>query len=175
MHALKRFWPIALGPLFALVIAGCGATPTAGLGGGASAATATPAPKPPVVQTASVPIKGTATTVLTDGQGKTLYYFDPDSTSQATCTSSDGCAQTWPAFLTHAVAPASPSGVSGLFSIVNGNNGVQVMYNGHPLYTFSGDSGAGQANGDGYMGKWHAATPNTPQNPNSGSGGGSSY
>ena len=35
----------------------------------------------------------------------------------------------------------------------------QVVYNGHPLYEYTGDSAAGQANGEGIMGKWYAATP----------------
>ena len=171
MHMLKRTWPVALGALFALIVAGCGGTPTSSpLGGGGSSATSAP-----VVKTASVSVKGTAMSVLTDSQGKTLYFFDPDSTSQATCTSSGGCAKAWPAFVTSGGAPAAPSGVSGSFSIINSGNGVQVTYNGHPLYTFSGDSAPGQANGDGLLGKWHVATPNTPQNANGSSGGGSGY
>ena len=31
---------------------------------------------------------------------------------------------------------------------------LQVTYNGHPLYTYSGDSAAGQANGEGSGGVW---------------------
>lgn len=171
MRSLKRMWPIAAGLLFALIVAGCGATATAGGAGGGSSAS--PAASAPVVQTASVSIKGTATTVLTTGQGRTLYYFDPDSTTQATCSGS--CAQTWPAFATSGGAPTAPAGVSGAFSVINSGNGVQVTYNGHPLYTYSGDTASGQANGDGILGKWHAATPSTPENPNGSSSGGSGY
>src|SRR6266581_1853625 len=39
-------------------------------------------------------------------------------------------------------------------------NGNQVEYNGHPLYTFSGDSAPGQTNGEGITGMWFVATPN---------------
>ncbi|HEY7833239.1 MAG TPA: hypothetical protein VIG30_06695 [Ktedonobacterales bacterium] len=174
MRALKPFspqaWPIAAALLLAFLVAGCGAT-TSGGSAGASATATTPAA--PAVQTTSVSVKGTATTVLTTGQGRTLYYFDPDSTSQATCTG--GCAQTWPAFTTTSGAPADPTGVSGVFSTLNGGNGDQVTYNGHPLYMYSGDSAAGQANGDGILGKWHVATPTTPMNPNNSTGGGTSY
>ena len=176
MRALRllspRMWPIAAALLFAFIVAGCGSTATAGGSSGGAAASPS-ASSAPAVQTASVSIKGTATMVLTTGPGRTLYYFDPDSTSQATCTGS--CGQTWPAFLSSGGAPAAPAGVSGTFSVVNSGNGVQVTYNGHPLYTYSGDSAAGQANGDGLFGKWHVATPSTPQNSNSTSGGGSSY
>lgn len=175
MHMLKRTWPVALGLLLALIVAGCGGTPTSnplGAGGPSAAGTTSSAP---VVKTASVSVKGAAMTVLTDSQGKTLYFFDNDSTTQATCTSSGGCAQTWPAFVTSGGAPTAPSGVSGSFSIINSGNGVQVTYNGHPLYAYSGDSGPGQANGDGLFGKWHVATPTTPQNANGSSSGGSGY
>lgn len=174
MHMLKRTWPVALGLLFALAVAGCGGAAAPSSLGNGSPATSTPS-SVLLVKTASVSVKGTQTTVLTDGQGKTLYYFDPDSTTQATCTSSGGCAQTWPAFVTSSGAPAAPSGVSGSFSVINSGNGVQVTYNGHPLYTYSGDSAAGQTNGDGLFGKWHVATPSTPQNTNGSSTGGSSY
>lgn len=174
MHTLKRTWPIALGLLFALIIAGCGGAATSSPLGSGSSATTPPA-SAPLVKTASVSVKGAQTTVLTDSQGKTLYFFDPDTTTQATCTSSGGCAQTWPAFVTSSGAPAVPSGVSGSFSVINSGNGVQVTFNGHPLYTYSGDSGPGQANGDGLFGKWHVATPSTPQNANGSGSGGSSY
>ena len=169
MRASKFVWLGTFGLVIAFVVAGCGGG--AGYGGGGS-----PANNPAgaaVVKTASVSVKGTMETVLTDGQGKTLYFFDPDSVSQATCTGS--CAQNWPALLTKNGLPAAPSGVTGTFGIVNGSNGVQVEYNGHPLYTYNGDSGPGQANGDGVLGKWHVATPSTPQNPNNSGGGNTGY
>jgi predicted lipoprotein with Yx(FWY)xxD motif len=38
-------------------------------------------------------------------------------------------------------------------------NGMQVEYNGHPLYTFSGDSASGQTTGEGFGGIWHVVSP----------------
>ena len=38
-------------------------------------------------------------------------------------------------------------------------NGNQIEYNGHPLYTFSGDSAPRQTNGEGLYGVWFVATP----------------
>ena len=35
----------------------------------------------------------------------------------------------------------------------------QVSYHGHPLYLFGGDARAGQVNGQGLAGRWHALTP----------------
>ena len=51
-------------------------------------------------------------------------------------------------------------------------NGSQVKYNGHPLYTFSGDTAQGQINGEGLFGMWFVAMPNLPvQGSGSTSGG----
>ncbi len=113
---------------------------------------------PAVVQTATISINGTDTTVLTDAQGKTLYYFTPDTATTIACA--DTCAATWPPLLFNASGtPGAASALPGTLSVVQGANGPQVEYNGHPLYTFSGDSAAGQANGQGKGGKWFAATP----------------
>jgi hypothetical protein len=48
----------------------------------------------------------------------------------------------------------------------------QVTYDGLLLYTFSGDSGPGQSNGQGVQGVWFAVTP-AGQSAKGGSGGGS--
>ena len=47
----------------------------------------------------------------------------------------------------------------GVLGVVKNANGTQVTYNGHPLYTYSGDSAAGQTHGEGFAGKWFVATP----------------
>jgi hypothetical protein len=44
------------------------------------------------------------------------------------------------------------------FGVVNGPNGRQVEYEGHPLYTSDQDSGPGQANGEGFEDAWYVAT-----------------
>jgi hypothetical protein len=49
-------------------------------------------------------------------------------------------------------------------------NGMQVLYNGHPLYRYSGDTAPGDTHGDGIEGKWHVATPNVAVNGGSTSG-----
>ena len=98
-------------------------------------------------------------TILVDTAGKTLYTFDRDTTSVSACTG--GCATTWPALLLPAGAatplPAQP-GVTGTLTL--GNNpagGSQIVWNGKPLYRYSGDPNAGDTNGDGVGGIWHVA------------------
>jgi predicted lipoprotein with Yx(FWY)xxD motif len=65
-----------------------------------------------------------------------------------------------------------------LTTITRSNGSTQAVYNGHPLYTYTGDSSPGQNNGNGLNasgGLWHevtvsgAAAPAT--SPSSTSGG----
>lgn len=116
-----------------------------------------------VVKTASATVGGKSVTILTDAKGMTLYYFTPDTASKTVCTA--GCAQTWPPLLfTAAGKPAASSTLPGELEIYPNANGKQVIYNDHPLYTYGGDSAAGQTNGEGIAGKWFVATPTIPKN-----------
>jgi predicted lipoprotein with Yx(FWY)xxD motif len=92
--------------------------------------------------------------VLTDGDGRTLYIFDKDSTSKPESSCTGGCASAWPALTT-----SDGAGVGdGLdASLLGHNTAKQVTYNGWPLYRFSGDTAAGQTNGQGVGGIWHVA------------------
>ena len=108
------------------------------------------------VSVGSATVAGASKSVLVAQDGKTLYYFTPDSSGgQPTCTGS--CAQLWPALTV--ASPTAGSGVTGKLAVVMGGNGDQVTYNGHPLYEYSKDTAAGQATGEGVAGKWFVATP----------------
>ncbi len=126
----------------------------------------TPTPTPAVtfaVKTAQVTVKGKATTILTNVQGRTLYYFVPDTASKTVCTAA--CAQTWPPLLFTGTGRLTAStSLPGALGVLKNANGTQVIYNGHPLYIFSGDSAAGQTNGEGLFGKWFVATPALAKN-----------
>lgn len=164
---LKYPWVITLGLFMAMFIAACGSSPTPGGGQYASGTTNTPAVptggsnSSTVIQTATVTIKGQSKMVLTNVQGKTLYYFTSDSATQPTCASS--CAHVWlPLLFTGSGVPTSSPSLPGQLSVQMDANGSHVEYNGHPLYTFSRDTAPGQANGEGLFGLWFVATPNLP-------------
>lgn len=171
MKYLKRTFPVAIAMILMMVVAACGgstatgSTPTAVATTPAPVATTpapvatTPATASAVVKTTTASVKGTSETILTDASsGKTLYYFTPDTATTSACTG--GCAQNWPALLfTGSGTPTSSTTLSGTLSVVTTANGSQVAYNGHLLYTFSGDSAAGQTNGAGLAGKWFVCTP----------------
>lgn len=167
MLSSKRAWAAALGLGLVMVLAGCSSANPYG-GSSSPAATSTPVMSAATVKTATATIGGASKTILTDGQGKTLYYFDSDSAAQAACTGS--CIQTWPPLLSSTSSVPSPSGVSGSFTVVSDGNGNQVEYNGHPLYTYSGDTGPDQTNGTAISG-WHVAVPGIPTNTNGGNNG----
>lgn len=141
-----------LASVVVLALAGCGAAAT-----GKHTARPTTTSSAPVVKTASVTVKGSSETVLTNSNGYTLYYVTKDTPTKLFCTGS--CASIWPPLTTSESSVAAPSGVGGTFSIFHGANGAQVEYNGHPLYTYSGDTGPGQSHGQGYLGIWFVATP----------------
>lgn len=106
-------------------------------------------------------LDGKLTPVLTDAQQRTLYYSDADTATVINCPGP--CLQLWRPLETTARTVQSPPGLPGKLTVVNAPSGVlQVAYNGHPLYTYSRDTGPLQVNGNGLNGKWHVATPDTP-------------
>lgn len=161
------------------ILAGCGSAGS-GYGSGAGNGSGGSATNTPVLggsgsslklSTKSVSVKGAATTVLADANGKTLYYFTADTATQSACTG--GCASTWPALLVPSGANIGQSSLPGALSMVSTGNGAQVEYNGHLLYTFSGDQSASDAKGEGILGKWFVATPDLAAASGSGGGYGS--
>jgi len=97
------------------------------------------------------------TQVLTNSAGLTLYWFVPDTSTTSKCTGS--CATYWPPVKGPATAG---SGVTGTLSTITRPDGsTQATYDGHPLYTYAGDTAPGQANGNGKNlsgGVWHEVT-----------------
>ena len=85
---------------------------------------------------------------LVDGQGRALYLFEADKSTMSTCTGA--CAAAWPP-VTASAMPMAGSGVSqSLLGTTKRADGTeQVTYNGHPLYYFAADTGAGMVKGQG--------------------------
>jgi predicted lipoprotein with Yx(FWY)xxD motif len=109
----------------------------------ASSAPASSAPASATSALKMTTINGTA--VVTNASGKTLYWFVPDTSTTSMCTGS--CATYWPPVLGPVTAG---SGVTGTLGVITRSGGaMQASYDGHPLYTYAGDSGPGQAKGNG--------------------------
>jgi predicted lipoprotein with Yx(FWY)xxD motif len=100
-------------------------------------------------------------TVVTDSHGRTLYALSPETTHHLLCRSR-ACFGVWPPATVHsrAVKLVAGHGVEGRIGILRRSDGrLQLTLRGLPLYRFSGDSSAGQANGEGiksFGGTWYA-------------------
>lgn len=116
-----------------------------------------------VVKTTNATVDNKSETILTDIKGKTLYYFTQDALHNIACTT--GCIDSWPPLLYNGTGTVSAStSLPGTLTTEKTANGNQVVYNGHYLYTYSGDSAPGETKGQGIGGKWYVATPDLKEN-----------
>lgn len=152
--------------LAAGTLAACG-----GGGGGTSGGGITPpGPTSSPVPQGNLPLSekvGSSSAWVDPASHKTLYVLDVDTPTGATCTGQ--CVSIWPLFV-----PSSSAAASGNMTIITRSDGAgkQWAYQNQPLYTFSGDSGPDQANGDNFPdfgGHWHVARPNSAATPSPGS------
>lgn len=94
-------------------------------------------------------------TILTTTRGRTLYSLSAETKGRFICTGS--CLSIWHPL----VVPAGvkPTGPVKLATIKRPDGRTQVTFKGRPLYSFGGDSKAGEVNGEGIkdVGTWHAA------------------
>ncbi len=163
MRFAKHVFSPAIVLLFAMIVAACGnttATSTGASSGSTPAATTSTSSSSGsnvAIQTATATLGGKSATILTNDKGFTLYYLKADTATTVAC--SGGCAQVWPPLLqTGSGSPTGPSSLSGTLSVASTANGNQIEYNGHPRYTYSGDTTPGQTNGEGFHGVWFAVT-----------------
>ena len=91
--------------------------------------------------------KTTLGKVLVDARGRTLYLFEKDKGPRSTC--SGACASAWPPVTTTGAPTAGMGVAAAQLKTTMAPGGKQVLYAGHPLYTYVGDSGPGQTTGEG--------------------------
>jgi predicted lipoprotein with Yx(FWY)xxD motif len=159
----------------ALLAAGCGSSSSSKP---AAPAASSPAPAASGPASAGAALKAATiggVPVLTNAKGHTLYWFVPDTPAKSNCNGA--CASYWPPVPGPATAGA---GVTGKLATIKRSDGsTQATYDGHPLYTYIGDTAPGQAHGNGINlsgGVWHEMTASGAAAPSpgkpSGSGGG---
>jgi predicted lipoprotein with Yx(FWY)xxD motif len=128
-----------------------------GGGGESSTASAEGSADAANVSLGSVPKLGM---VLVDSEGMTLYDFHKDKGTKSMC--SGACAEAWPPLTTEGAPVAGNGAKSSMLGTTMRSDGTeQVTYAGHPLYTFVGDKGPGEANGndtDAFGAEWYALT-----------------
>ena len=103
-------------------------------------------------------VGATHETIVVNAAGRAVYTLTGDSKTHQECTSSNGCWPVWPPVTVgKGQRPSKGAGVSGTLSVWTHNGINQVLQNGHPLYTFSGDRSAHVAGGNGlktFGGTW---------------------
>jgi predicted lipoprotein with Yx(FWY)xxD motif len=160
-------------PAFVVVIGLAIAACSAGTSPSPSTATPSPAATQAPSTATPVPTHGPRTaasigttktslgTILIGPDGKTLYLFEADKTSKPTC--SGACSQVWLPLITNG-RPVAGSGVKqSLLSTSQRADGTeQVVYNRHPLYSYVGDTKAGDTLGEGlncFGAGWDVVSP----------------
>ena len=94
--------------------------------------------------------------ILVNSSGRTLYEFTKDRGNKNSCVAISGCSTVWPS-LKASGRPTAGAGIKA--SLLSSTSGDQVTYAGHPLYTYSGDSGPGATSYVGvkaFGGAWYA-------------------
>ncbi|GAA3491038.1 SCO0930 family lipoprotein [Streptomyces cremeus] len=97
--------------------------------------------------------------IVVDSRGRTVYRFTKDSAWPMKSACTGACLTTWPA-----VPPVPKEKTVGIrqkgYVVHHRPDGVkQQAVDCWPLYTFSGDTKAGDTNGQGVGGTWYAVSP----------------
>jgi predicted lipoprotein with Yx(FWY)xxD motif len=172
---MRRLWAVTGLAIAVLLVAACASSSSSSTStstGTSTSAAAGASSSSSGTALVSRTINGTQ--VLTNSAGFTLYWFVPDTSTTSKCTGS--CATYWPPVKGPATAG---SGVTGKLGTITRSDGTtQATYDGHPLYTYVGDTAPGQAKGNGLNlsgGVWHEVTvsgtaPAASTSPSSGGG-----
>ena len=159
---MRKIWGAAGLAALALAVSACGSSSSSSAASGSTPAAAGSSPAASASASNSGGTTLTAKTigsqqVLTNSAGFTLYWFAPDTSTTSKCTGS--CATYWPPVKGPATAG---SGVTGTLGTITRSDGTtQATYDGHPLYTYAGDTAPGQAKGNGLNvsgGLWYEMT-----------------
>ena len=151
---MRKIWGVAGLAALALTVSACGSSSSSSAASGSTPAAAASSPTASASAASSASSSsGTTLTaktiggqqVLTNSAGFTLYWFAPDTSTTSKCTGS--CATYWPPVKGPA---AAGSGVTGTLGTITRSDGTkQATYDGHPLYTYAGDTAPGEAKGNG--------------------------
>jgi predicted lipoprotein with Yx(FWY)xxD motif len=142
------------GVLVALVVAGCGGGGSSSSGTEASGAIGAGGGGGGGGTIGVTEIEGLGP-VLVDAEGMTVYDFTVDEGMKSNCYG--GCEAAWPPVTTTGKPTAGEGATAADLGTTKRKDGtLQVTYKGHPLYTFTGDQGPGEANGNEAEGTWFA-------------------
>jgi predicted lipoprotein with Yx(FWY)xxD motif len=158
----QRGIPLVVALIAVIALAACGSSSSTAKADSTTSPTSAPSTTGSPTTSGPAAVK-TATNVkygalLVDDKGATLYTLTNNGTPVA-CTGQ--CLTFWPPLLLPAGTTTAngAAGVTGLATATTAG-GTQVTFKGAPLYRFSADAAAGDANGEGissFGGVWHVA------------------
>jgi predicted lipoprotein with Yx(FWY)xxD motif len=147
----------------ALGASACDPISTHSSAGGATTTSAAAAPAAPAVPAGTVKLVAVDSAnlgpIVTDADGRTLYRFDKDTNNPSATNCTGACAVKWPPATVKDTVQLNGVDQSLVGTVTRPDGTRQLTLNGWPLYRFSGDSTAGQTNGQGVGGTWFASTP----------------
>ena len=120
--------------------------------------------------------------ILVNSSGKTLYLLTADKGNQSSCY--NACAAIWAPDITSGTPTSSGVTASMVGTTARTDNTTQVTYNGHPLYTYAGDTNTTDVNGESiatFGGIWYVVGPDgnavtsSPSAPAPSTSGGGGY
>jgi len=95
--------------------------------------------------------------ILTDKDGRTLYFFSRDT--KGTSVSVDGSTTAWPIFHSENSVVSAGLDAADFTTITRSDGALQTVYKGHPLYYYIQDAQAGGTNGEKVNDVWFVAKP----------------
>ena len=113
-----------------------------------------PEPEPNAVRLRN---DGAFGSIITDVDGRALYFFSLDAKEDSNCT--DGCLNTWPIFYESDLSLDDGLEANDFGSITRSDGNMQTTYKGWPLYYYASDNAEGDVNGDGVNALWFVAKP----------------
>jgi predicted lipoprotein with Yx(FWY)xxD motif len=111
----------------------------------------------PVANVVKLASNSTHGSILTDSEGKSLYFFSKDTKQTSACL--EGCLDAWPVFYDADITVDEGLSVNDFATITRTDGAKQTTFQGWPLYYFANDAAAGNTNGDNVNNVWFVAKP----------------
>jgi predicted lipoprotein with Yx(FWY)xxD motif len=138
-----------------ITLTGCGGDD----GGGETAAEPTETSSAPAEDAVLATAESDLGTIVVDGAGMTVYYFDKDTPGSGESACSGECLVNWPPVTADSDSPAV-DGVTGEVGTITRDDGTtQVTLEGRPLYLWVQDKAAGDVTGQGVGDVWWVVAP----------------
>jgi predicted lipoprotein with Yx(FWY)xxD motif len=142
------------------VLAACSSTSSSSSSGTTTGSASKPGTE---FHTAQVAGRGT---VVVDARGRTVYILTADGKTNTECTGASGCTSLWPDLPLPDGTSAATAGAGIQASLLGtkklADGETYPTYNGWLMYEYTGDSGPGQASGQGirsFGGTWYTLSP----------------